>query len=94
MSLRPACRRLQAMRFMACLRLPHVNEGGDCRSLRRRGIAEIEDHCDLAAARDQARSLLQMTGNGLPAGGDHGCVRDAVRHVPKSRQDHLASFPH
>ncbi|AOX21261.1 hypothetical protein A0U90_07075 [Kozakia baliensis] len=84
---------LQAMPFMAWLRLPHAKEGiGSIVDIFAAEVmAASEGHRDLAVVRDRARSLLMMTGNGRLAIGDHGWVWKAVRSVLHSRQDHLTA---
>ncbi|WP_244616853.1 hypothetical protein [Starkeya nomas] len=84
---------LQAMPFMAWLRLPPAKEGlGSIVDIFAAEVmAACEGHSDLAAVRDRARSLLLMTGNGRQAIGEHGWVWQAVRPVIHSRQDHVTA---
>lgn len=84
---------LQAMPFMAWLRLPQAQEGlGSIVDIFAAEVmAACEGHSDLAAVRNRARSLLLMTGNGRQAIGEHGWVWDAVRPVIHSSQDHLTA---
>lgn len=84
---------LQAMPFMAWLRLPQVEEGlGSIVDIFAAEVmAACEGQSDLAAVRDRARSLLLMTGNGCQAIGEHGWVWEALRPVIHSRQDHLTA---
>lgn len=84
---------LQAMPFMAWLRLPTTQEGvGSIVDIFAAEVmAASEGHSDLAAVRDRARSVLLMTGNGRQAIGEHGWVWEAIRPVIHSRQDHVTA---
>jgi hypothetical protein len=84
---------LQAMPFIAWLRLPQANEGiGSIVDIFAAEVmAACEGHNDLAGVRDRARSLLLMSGTGRQAIGEHGWVWDAMRPIIHSRQDHLTT---
>ncbi len=84
---------LQAMPFMAWLRLPPAQEGlGSIVDIFAAEVMAVcEGHSDLASVRDHARQLLLMTGNGRQAVGEHGWVWEAVRPVIHSRQDHVTA---
>lgn len=84
---------LQAMPFMAWLRLLQVKEGlgSIVHIFAAEVMAACEGHIDMAAVRDRARSLLLMTGNGRQAIGEHGWVWEAARPVILSRQDHVTA---
>lgn len=85
--------RLQAMPFMAWLRLPSAKEGlGSIVDIFAAEVmAACDGHGDLAAVRNRARSLLLMTGDGRQAIGEHVWVWEAVRPVIRSRQDHVTA---
>ena len=84
---------LQAMPFMAWLRLPPAQEGlgSIVEIFAAEVMAVCEGHSDLAAVRDRARQLLLMTGDGQQAIGEHGWVWEAIRPVIHSRQDHVTA---
>ncbi|WP_341022943.1 hypothetical protein [Brevundimonas diminuta] len=84
---------LQAMPFLAWLRLPPAQEG--LGSIVDIFAAEVRAVCDgerdLAAVRDHARQSLLMTGSGRQAIGEHGWVWGAVRPIIHSHQDHVTA---
>ncbi|WP_239019551.1 hypothetical protein [Novacetimonas pomaceti] len=84
---------LQAMPFMAWLRLPPAQKGlGSIVDIFAAEVMAVcEGHSDLAAVRDHARQLLLMTGNGRQAIGEHGWVWEAIRPDIHSRQDHVTA---
>lgn len=84
---------LQAMPFIAWMRLPKFEQGlgSIVQIFAAEVMAVCEGHSDLASVRDCARSQLLMTGNGCQAIGEHGWVWEGLRSIIHSQQDHVTS---
>lgn len=85
---------LQAMPFIAWMRLPKFKQGLGLifQIFAAEVMAVCEGHNDLASVRDCARSKLLVTGNGCQAIGEHGWVWESVRPIIHSQQDHVTAI--